>query len=413
MGKIQTLSEETIDKIAAGEVVERPASIVKELVENAIDAGATSVTVEIKDGGISFIRITDNGEGIAKDDIPHAFERHATSKLRTVDDLDNLLSLGFRGEALSSIAAISQVELMTKTKSELIGSRYIIEGAKFIEMNEIGVPNGTTIIVKNIFFNTPARRKFLKTATTEASYIADICEHLALSRSDIAFKFIVNGKMRFNTSGSGDLKEVIYRVYGKDIASHLVPINNIYNDIKIEGYLGEPILNRSNRNFEKFFVNNRYIKSNLLSNAVEEGYKEYLMQHKFPLVVLKLTVNTTKVDINVHPTKMEIRFTDEDYIRDFIESNVRNTMKCHEMIPEVILEKEIEKKEDIKEKGPEPFEESRKETASIIADTINTNSISTNTEELNNNKVFETSIIKQEMIIGGFTSCVLILWFEN
>ena len=271
MPTIELLDEETIDKIAAGEVIERPASIVKELVENAIDAGATSITVEIKEGGISFIRVTDNGEGIPKDQIKKAFFRHATSKLRTVTDLETLHSLGFRGEALSSIAAVSQVELMTKTKDELVGNRYVIEGAVEKEFSEVGVPCGTTIIVRNIFFNTPARRKFLKTSLTEGGYISDVCEHLALSSPDIAFKFINAGQMKFNTSGDGDLKEVIYRIYGRDIAKELIPISRQMRGISMNGYLGKPVLNRSNRNFEKFFVNKRYIKSSLLSNAAELG----------------------------------------------------------------------------------------------------------------------------------------------
>ena len=361
MADIELLNEETIDKIAAGEVVERPASIVKELVENAIDAGATSITVEIKDGGIAFIRVTDNGEGIKKDQIKKAFFRHATSKLRSVSDLETLHSLGFRGEALSSIAAVSQVELMTKTKDELIGNRYVIEGAVEKEFSEIGLPPGTTVIIRNVFFNTPARRKFLKSSVTEAGYISDICEHLALSRPDIAFKFVNAGLMRFNTTGDGDLKEVIYRIYGKDVAKELIPISRQMRGIEMNGFLGKPVLNRSNRNFEKFFVNNRYIKSSLLSTAAELGYKQYLMQHKFPFFVLNIDIDTTALDVNVHPTKMEIKFNNDELISDFIESGIEAVLKVNEMIPDALLE--IEKSAEVqrsKEKGPEPYELNRR-----------------------------------------------------
>lgn len=366
MASIELLNEETIDKIAAGEVVERPASIVKELVENAIDANATSITVEIKDGGISFIRVTDNGDGIRKDEVRKAFFRHATSKLRSVSDLETLTSLGFRGEALSSIAAISQVELMTKTADELIGTRYVIEGAIEKEFSQIGIPGGTTMIVRNIFFNTPARRKFLKSSQTEAGYISDICEHLALSSPHIAFKFISAGQLKFNTSGDGDLKEVIYRIYGKEIASQLVPISRDSKDISISGYLGKPILNRSTRNFEKFFVNKRFIKSSLLSNSAELGYKQYLMQHKFPFFVLDININTASLDVNVHPTKMEIKFNNEEFIADFIETSIESALKVNEMIPDVLLEEEKKKQEEKSRiKGPEPFE-----TARILAEQI-------------------------------------------
>lgn len=361
MARIEILSEETIDKIAAGEVVEKPASIVKELVENSIDAGATSITVEIKDGGISFIRVTDNGEGIEKDQLRKAFCRHATSKLRCAEDLQVLCSLGFRGEALSSICAVANVEVMTKTANELIGTRYIIEGAQEKEFCEVGVPVGTTIIVRNVFFNVPARRKFLKTAGTEGGYISEICEHLALSRPDIAFKFVSGGQLKFNTSGSGDLKEVIYRIYGKDVASNLIEFSQENKDINLYGYLGKPVLNRSSRNFEKVFVNKRYVKSMIIANAVEEGYKPYLMQHKFPFVVLNVTVNTTLIDVNVHPTKMEIKFGNEDYLSDYIETAVGSALKVHEMIPEALLEEEVQApKETSRLKGPEPFEHLRK-----------------------------------------------------
>jgi len=359
MANIELLNEETIDKIAAGEVVERPASIVKELVENAIDAHATAITIEVKEGGISFIRVTDNGDGISRDQVKKAFYRHATSKLKSVEDLETLVSLGFRGEALSSIAAVSQVEMMTKTKDELIGTRYVIEGAVEKEFSEIGVPNGTTIIVRNIFFNTPARRKFLKTANTELGYISDICEHLALSVPNISFKFVSGGQLKFNTSGDGDLKEVIYRLYGKDVAGEMIPIDHENKDIRLKGYLGKPVLNRSNRNFEKYFINGRFVKSNMIAAASEAGYKAYLMQHKFPFFVLDIKVNTSVIDVNVHPTKMEVKFNNEEYISDFIETSICATLRVNEMIPDTVLVKEVEEKIRSKERGPEPFEVTR------------------------------------------------------
>lgn len=362
MAKIQVLSEETIDKIAAGEVIERPASVVKELVENAIDAGADAITVEIKEGGISFIRITDNGCGINREDIPTAFLRHATSKIKNIDDINCIHSLGFRGEALSSISAVAMVELMTKTADAVVGSHYIIEGAKEKEFGEIGVPNGTTIIVRNIFFNTPVRRKFLKSAATEGSYVADVCEHLALSKPNVSIKFVNNGQIKFHTSGSGDLKELIYRIYGKDIAKEIIPIDQNGKDIHVYGYLGTPVLNRSTRNYENYFVNGRYIKSTLISHAVEEGYKAYLMQHKFPFFILNIDIDTTQIDVNVHPTKMDVRFTNGEILSDYLESAINSTLKVHEMIPEAILVEEEAKTEEHFDTF-EPFEVSRKEAS--------------------------------------------------
>ncbi|MBP9000450.1 MAG: DNA mismatch repair endonuclease MutL [Lachnospiraceae bacterium] len=337
MANIRLLSEETIDKIAAGEVIERPASIVKELLENAIDAGADAVTVEIKEGGISFIRVTDNGCGIDPEDIRTAFLRHATSKITTADDLDTVESLGFRGEALSSIAAVSNVELLTKTKDSLLGIRYMIEGAKEVDFEEIGIPNGTSIIVRNLFFNTPVRRKFLKSAITEAGYVAEVCEHIALSRPDISVKFVNSGSVKFHTSGSGDLKELIYRIYGRDVSREIIPINEKRDEISLNGYLGKPVLNRSNRNFEIYFVNGRFVKSKVIQNACEEGYRQYLMQHKFPFLVLNINIDPLYVDVNVHPTKMEVRFSNNELIADFISSAVAATLKVREMIPEAIL----------------------------------------------------------------------------
>lgn len=338
MSQIHVLDAETIDKIAAGEVVERPASVVKELVENAIDAGATSITVEIKDGGISFMRITDNGSGIAKEQIRTAFLRHATSKIESAEDLSRIASLGFRGEALSSISAVSQVELVTKTADSLTGTRVIIEGGVEKVFEEVGAPDGTTFLVRNLFFNTPVRRKFLKQPATEGGYVADLMEHLALSRPDISFKFMMGSQTKFYTSGNGELKEVIYRIYGKDVASNLIPMNFSENGFQIKGYLGSPALVRSNRNHEIYFLNGRFIRSSVLSKAIEEGYKEYLMQHKFPLCVLHMNVeDKSQVDVNVHPTKMEVRFSDGPAVYNLIMQAVRNALKRKEMIPETTL----------------------------------------------------------------------------
>lgn len=360
MAKIQILSEETIDKIAAGEVVERPSSVVKELVENAIDAGATAVTVEIKEGGISFIRVTDNGEGIEKSQIKNAFYRHATSKLRDASELSAIDTLGFRGEALSSIAAVSQVELITKTEEDLTGTRYVIEGAVEKDIQDVGVPKGTTIIVKNLFFNTPVRRKFLKSPTTEGSYINELCERMALSKPEVSFQFIQNGQMKFHTSGNGDLKELVYRIYGKDIAKEIIPINQKGKDISIYGVLGKPTLCRANRNFENYFVNGRYIKSSLISKAVEEGYAAYMMQHKFPFFILNIDVTPEMVDVNVHPTKMDVRFANNEYFYDYISSTVSTVLKMQELIPQVSLTEEKKETAPVAEtkepKGPEPFE---------------------------------------------------------
>ena len=357
MAKIQILSEETIDKIAAGEVVERPSSVVKELVENAIDAGATAVTVEIKEGGISFIRVTDNGEGIEKSQIKNAFYRHATSKLRDASELTAIGTLGFRGEALSSIAAVSQVELITKTEEELTGTRYVIEGAVEKDVQDVGVPKGTTILVKNLFFNTPVRKKFLKSPTTEGSYINELCERMALSKPDVSFQFIQNGQMKFHTSGNGDLKELVYRIYGKEIAKEIIPVNQKGKDISIYGVIGKPTLSRANRNFENYFVNGRYIKSSLISKAVEDGYASYMMQHKFPFFILNIDVSPEMVDVNVHPTKMDVRFSNNEFFYDYISSTINTVLKMQELIPEVSL---MDEKKEVsiaaKTKGPEPFE---------------------------------------------------------
>ena len=358
MTAIQILDSATIDKIAAGEVVERPSSVVKELVENALDAGADAITVEIKEGGITFIRVTDNGSGIDSSQIRNAFMRHATSKIRSAEDLTHVVSLGFRGEALSSICAVAQVELITKTKDNLTGVRYVCEGAVEKECAEIGAPTGTTVLVKNLFFNTPVRRKFLKQPMTEGGYIIDLMEHMALSRPDTAFKLVVNGQVKFHTSGNGSLKEVIYRIYGKETASQLLPFEKETKGIKVEGFLGKPILNRSNRNFENYYINGRYIKSSLIAKALEDGYSNYLMQHKFPFTVLHFTIDTEMVDVNVHPTKMDVRFTGGNYLYDFVASSVAAALQQREMIPEALLSEEKEE-ENQKVKVPEPFEQQR------------------------------------------------------
>ena len=377
MAEIKVLDSETIDKIAAGEVVERPASVVKELVENAIDAGADAVSVEIRDGGISLIRVTDNGSGLEKSQVPKAFLRHATSKIENADDLTRLTSLGFRGEALSSIAAVSQVEMITKTEKSLTGVRYCIEGGVQKDFQEIGAPDGTTFVVRNLFYNTPVRKKFLKQPPTEGSYVADLMEHMALSRPDVSFRFMIGTQTKFHTSGNGDLKEVIYRIYGREIANAVVPIQVTERGMKVEGYLGKPILVRSNRNFEVYFVNGRFIRSTIVAKAVEEGYREYLMQHKFPFCVLHFTMDPEFVDANVHPTKMDVRFSDNFEVTDFIARSVKGALVSREMIPEDRLETEKEtlreeknwREETRKIPVPEPFEKSRKVIDAVAEET--------------------------------------------
>ena len=341
MAEIHILNAETIDKIAAGEVVERPGSVVKELVENAIDAGATAVTVEAKDGGIEFIRVTDNGYGMEREQLRTAFLRHATSKIQDADDLMQVASLGFRGEALSSIAAVAKVEVITRTKDSITGSRILLEGAKEMAFDEVGAPEGTTFLMRNLFYNTPVRRKFLKQPATEGGYIADLMEHLALSRPDISFKLVLGNQMKFHTSGNGDLREVIYRIYGRDAANALVPVSAEREGIRVEGYLGKPVQIRSNRNFEIYFINGRFIRSNVVAKAVEEGYKEYLMQHKFPFCVLHIRMEPGCVDVNVHPTKMDVRFSNAMEFSGFLTQTVRDTLRGREMIPEASLSTEI------------------------------------------------------------------------
>ena len=362
MAHINILDNQTIDKIAAGEVVERPSSVVKELVENAIDAGANAITVEIKDGGTSFIRVTDNGGGIEKSQVHNAFLRHATSKISSVDDLTDLVSLGFRGEALASIAAVSMVELITKIASDLTGIRYVIEGGIEKEREEIGAPEGTTVLVRNLFYNTPPRKKFLKQPQTEGSYVADLMEHLAMSNPGVSFKFVMNEQTKFYTTGNGDLSEIIYRIYGKDISKELVPLRYNEEGISIKGLLGKPVILRANRNYEIFYVNGRYIKSTLISKAIEEGYREYLMQHKFPFCVLHFQIDTERIDVNVHPTKMEVRIADGPAFYDTVRDAIHEALHATEMIPEVTLTEGKSKKSDsaaVKQSVPEPFEQRR------------------------------------------------------
>ncbi len=361
MPNIAILNQETIDKIAAGEVVERPCSVVKELVENAIDAGSTVITVEIKEGGISFIRITDNGCGIERDQVAVAFYRHSTSKIRSAEDLLTVKSLGFRGEALSSISAVARVELITKTYDELTGTRYVIEGSKELSNEEIGAPDGTTFIVKDLFYNVPARRKFLKTAQTEGSYISDMVEKLALSHPDISFKFINNNQTKLHTSGNGNRKDIIYHIFGREISSSLLEVKHECEYFKVEGFIGKPVITRGNRNYENYFINGRYVKSNILSRAIEEAYKSFLMQHQYPFTVLYFTF-FSELDVNVHPTKMELRFDNNNEIYVELCDTIYAILSHKEMIPEVPVDSTPAPKKivhEYKEPIPEPFEKRR------------------------------------------------------
>ena len=359
MAEIKVLSQETIDKIAAGEVVERPSSAVKELVENALDAGASAITVEIKEGGISFLRVTDNGCGISRRQVPTAFLPHATSKITDIEDLFTVQSLGFRGEALSSIAAVAQVELITKTYGELTGTRYVIEGSKEKANEEIGAPEGTTFIVRNLFFNTPARRKFLKSATTEGSYIADLIERLSLSHPAVSFQFINNGQTKLHTSGNANEKDLIYHIYGRDIAAGVLAINKETERFTVRGYVGKPLISRGNRNLENYFINGRYIKSPLFAKAIEDAYKGFLMQHQYPFCVLHIAMDSALLDVNVHPNKMELRFSDAEAVYRELYEAVREVLTGKEHIASVPVEDKKEKKPAVLEPLPEPFEKRR------------------------------------------------------
>lgn len=362
MAKIQLLDQKTIDNIAAGEVIERPASVVKELVENAVDANANAITVEIKDGGMTLIRVTDNGIGIPKDQVKTAFLRHATSKIRSVEDLLSVSSLGFRGEALSSISAVAQVELVTKTAESFSGVSYKIYGGEEEAFDDIGAPDGTTFLVKNLFYNTPARRKFLKSATTEAGYVEQMMVHIALSHPEISFKFIHNNKNKIYTSGNGKVKDIIYHIYGRDVAGALIPVQAQSEDVKVTGFVAKPYVSRGNRNYESYFINGRYIKSSIIYKAIEEGYRTFTMKHRYPFVCLDFKINQELLDVNVHPTKMEIRFRNGREIYELVVDTVREALLQKDLVQDVLRETP-KKKEQLKTKEvkkPEPFEVNRR-----------------------------------------------------
>ena len=364
MPQIALLSQETIDKIAAGEVIERPSSVVKELVENAIDAGSSAVTVEIKEGGISFIRISDNGCGIEKEQIPLAFLRHSTSKIKSVEDLFSVTSLGFRGEALSSIAAVSQVELITKTNGDFTGSRYLIEGSKEVSLEEIGAPDGTTFIIRNLFYNTPARKKFLKSAQTEGTYIHELMQRMILSHPDVAFKFIMNNQVKLQSSGNGNIKDIIYHLYGRDITKALLPIAHESELFKVSGFIGKPMISRGNRGYELYFVNGRFIRSQILSKAIEDAFKPFLMQHQYPFTVLYFEIDSSFLDVNVHPTKMELRFSNQQELYREVQNILSAALVHRDIIPEVPVDtpkKNEMEAPKIEKVMPEPFEQKRLE----------------------------------------------------
>ena len=386
MSIINVLDKDTINKIAAGEVIEGPAAVVKELVENAIDADANSVTVEIKDGGTSLIRVTDNGKGIGSDDIKTAFLPHATSKIKTADDLTLVSSLGFRGEALASIAAVSEVEVLTKTADEISGIRYVINGGKEEANEPIGTPEGTTFVVRNIFYNTPARKKFLKTPATEGRYVAEVMEHMAVSHPEIAFKFILNGQVKLQTMGNGSLKDVLFYIYGKETTANIIPVNNpdadgeLVNGLSVRGYIGKPSLTRGNKEYENYFINGRFIKNKVITRAIEHAYKSFLMQHRFPFTCLLISVDNSLVDVNVHPAKLEVRFSDTESIYRLIFHEVDNALRKKDLLPDMGVKQVPDKKplvrdfnslhkaEKTEKSGgyiipdipmPEPFEKSR------------------------------------------------------
>lgn len=359
MPEIQLLDQATINQIAAGEVIDRPSSVVKELLENAIDAKATAITVEIKDGGISFIRITDNGCGIEKDQVRKAFLRHATSKLHTIDDLLDIGSLGFRGEALSSIAAIAQVELISKPPEAMLGISYQIEDGEEKSLTQIGAPDGTTILVRNLFYHVPARKKFLKTAATEGNYINQLMENMAMLRPDISMRFINGGQNKLYTSGNGRLKDLIYTIYGREISSNVLEINYECPLFAVTGYIGKPIISRGNRTFENYYINGRFVKSRLIAAAIEQAYKLFMMQHRYPFTVLHIKIKPELIDVNVHPAKMEVRFQQENEIYELLAGAIENTLRGKEFIPDVSDDGKAEKKVQEKQKLPEPFEQRR------------------------------------------------------
>lgn len=359
MPKIAVLDKQTIDQIAAGEVVEKPASVVKELVENAIDAGATAVTVDIKQGGITFIRITDNGCGIEKAQLPLAFMRHATSKITSAEDLQTIGSLGFRGEALSSISAVSQVEMVTKRREDLTGVRYCIDGGEEQSCEEVGAPDGTTIIVRNLFYNVPARAKFLKTPTTEGNYITSYMEQLALSHPQISFKYLLNGQLKFQTSGNNLVKEIIYQIYGRDIATELIEISHKDELLTLHGFIGKPVVSRGNRNFENYYVNGRYVKDRIIQKAIEESYRTHMMQHQYPFTCLFFGLSGSEVDVNVHPSKLQVRFSNQEQIYQTTKQVLIEGLRAAVLIPRMEAEEAVKRNAPVH--MPEPFEKKRRQ----------------------------------------------------
>lgn len=423
MKNINILDSNTIDKIAAGEVVERPSAVVKELVENSIDANADAVTIEIKDGGISFIRITDNGEGIDRSQVKKAFMRHATSKIKSVEDLISVTSLGFRGEALSSISAVGKVEFLTKTKTDFIGTRYVVEGGRECVFEDAGIPDGTTIIVRDLFFNVPARKKFLKSPSSEGNNITELIEHMILSHPNISFKYIYNGNVKLQSSGKNDIKSCIYNVYGRDIANGLIEVKSIRDDISIHGFIGKPELARATRNFEIYFVNNRFIKSTLIDRALEEAYKDYLMLHKYPTVFLYFEIPSHLIDVNVHPTKREIRFFEGEALKCYIVDVIKNALINKELIKEIV--EEHHEKPSVKESeiNKEPFE-----TINHIIESSYNNYYSSEIEKedestdindkneqltLFDDKFISEESIKKHRIIGQLFDTYWLIEFEN
>ena len=420
---IKKLPTELANLISAGEVVERPSAVVKELVENSIDANADAVTIEIKDGGISFIRITDNGEGIDRSQVKKAFMRHATSKIKSVEDLISVTSLGFRGEALSSISAVGKVEFLTKTKTDFIGTRYVVEGGRECVFEDAGIPDGTTIIVRDLFFNVPARKKFLKSPSSEGNNITELIEHMILSHPNISFKYIYNGNVKLQSSGKNDIKSCIYNVYGRDIANGLIEVKSIRDDISIHGFIGKPELARATRNFEIYFVNNRFIKSTLIDRALEEAYKDYLMLHKYPTVFLYFEIPSHLIDVNVHPTKREIRFFEGEALKCYIVDVIKNALINKELIKEIV--EEHHEKPSVKESeiNKEPFE-----TINHIIESSYNNYYSSEIEKedestdindkneqltLFDDKFISEESIKKHRIIGQLFNTYWLIEFEN
>lgn len=426
MSEIHILNQDTINKIAAGEVVERPMAVVKELIENAIDAGADSVTVQIKDGGKGLIRVTDNGTGISPEEIRLAFTPHATSKIASASDLLSVSTLGFRGEALASIAAVSQLELVTKTEDSLLGCRYLMDGGEEKEMADVGCPQGSTFLIRNLFYNTPARLKFLKTSQTEAGYINTLIERMALSHPQISFRFINQEQPKLNTSGNGKLEDVIYHIYGREIASHMLPVNADEEGCYIEGFVGEPVISRGNRNFMNYFINGRYIRSTTIQRAIEDAYEPYSMKHLHPFTVLHFTVAAEMVDINVHPQKMEIRFTDAQQIYHSVFHAVSEVLKHRELIPEVPTDTPVSTGHK-PVKTPEPFETKRihdtsgqsaygnqfKEIAPDYASVVAASVDKPEQESFFDSGILSEQAVKEIRIIGQVFDTYWILQYDN